>query len=94
MQAKVCDFVANCPYGDDESLCPPFEVFDECNSLEECHWTEESPDDDLNFVIKSIGNINKNVFFQPPGGTAVIFRNFAKCLYDHLVTCMQNTPAK
>ena len=62
MQAKVCDFVANCPYGDDESLCPPFEVFDECNSLEECHWTEESPDDDLNFVIKSIGNINKNVF--------------------------------
>ena len=51
--------------GDDESTCPPFEVFDECDSLEKCHWTEESQDN-LNFVIKPVADLNNGDYLHGP----------------------------
>ena len=36
---------------DDEETCPPEFTFDICDTLEDCHWYEETPGDDLNFNI-------------------------------------------
>ena len=42
-----------------------FEVFDECDSLEKCHWTEESQDN-LNFVIKPVAELNNGDYLHGP----------------------------
>ena len=41
---------------DDEETCPPEFTFDICDTLEDCHWYEETPGDDLNFnIMKGMG---------------------------------------
>lgn len=65
LQAKVCDFVIDCPAEDDEITCPAYEVFDECDSLESCHWKEEKMDH-LDFVIMSIASLNEGDYIHGP----------------------------
>ena len=41
---------------DDEETCPPEFTFDICDTLDDCHWYEETPGDDLNFnIMKGMG---------------------------------------
>ena len=47
----MCNFIDDCPEMDDEETCPPEFTFDICDTLEDCHWYEETPGDDLNFNI-------------------------------------------
>ena len=65
MQSKVCDFVPDCPEEFDEKTCPQYQVFDECNSLKDCYWTEEVSDD-LDFVIMPIIEINEGDYLHGP----------------------------
>ena len=52
----MCNFIDDCPEMDDEETCPPEFTFDICDTLEDCHWYEETPGDDLNFnIMKGMG---------------------------------------
>jgi hypothetical protein len=44
----------DCPTGEDEASCPAYYTFDDCNSLQDCHWSEDEPDDFDFIVVKSI----------------------------------------
>ena len=65
LKAKVCDFVIDCPAEDDERDCPAYELFDECTSLSECHWTEEKVDN-FDFIIKPVSDLNEGAYIHGP----------------------------
>lgn len=53
---KICNFKSDCPdHTDksDEENCPLLYQFDECQSMEDCHWTETIKDE-LDWTIATI----------------------------------------
>ena len=68
---------------DDEETCPPEFTFDICDTLEDCHWYEETPGDDLNFnIMKGMGEYSNFSHF------AIFISIFTK-VFTFLLTIFQ-----
>ena len=68
-EAKVCNFIADCPELDDEDTCPHEFTFDDCSSLNDCFWNEDSPDN-LDFTIKKIKDLINEGLVEKHGPTS------------------------
>ena len=77
---KICNFKADCPDHSDqkyeEENCPRLFQFDECQSMEDCHW-EEGVKDELDWTISTIADE------VTPNGPHLNFENetYGKFLY-------------